>query len=161
MEITVRYHMALQEVRRGMLAISPVRLVATYGVILAVPIGVGTRGFRQWDGIDAIVIPIVEALMVAMLVRGQNRSARRLAEPTVLTLTDEGATLAMPTTTVARQWTAFVRMKSTKDFWFFYTTKQGAMVIPKRAFDGAQREQIETFVRDFAVGATVSPQPVV
>ena len=160
MEITARYRMAPWEVRRAMFAISPVRLVAMDGLILTAPIVMVTRGFRQWNPIDAFVISIAEVILVAVLVRSEIRRSRRSAVPMMLTLTAEGPTFAGPKATVALPWTAFVRLRSTKDLWLFYTTKQCAMVIPKRAFDAAQREQIETFVRDFAVGATVLPQPV-
>ena len=50
-----------------------------------------------------------------------------------------------------------MRLGSAENFWLFYTTKQCAMIIPKRAFDADQQAQIEAFVRRLV---DTGPQPM-
>ena len=160
MEISAQYQMSPKEVRRGMLTIAPVRLLATYGVMLLIPAAFGTNGFHRLRVTDAVVILIFEVLMVYILVRSQRRQSGRLAVPSTLTLTGETVTLALPTSTVTHQWTTFVRLASAKHFWLFYTTKQCAMIIPKRAFGAEEQEQIESFVQRSLDGAAAQPHAV-
>ena len=160
MEISARYQMSPKEVRSGSLAISRMRLLVFYGIVLVMPIAIGTNGFQRVGPYDAVVFPVVEGVMIYLLLRSQSRQAARLAVPSTLTLTDETVTLALPTSTVTHQWTTFVRLASVDHFWLFYTTKQTAMIIPKRAFDVAQQEQIEAFVQRSAADAAAQPQSV-
>jgi hypothetical protein len=160
MEISAQYQMSPKEVRSGMLAIAPVRFLAIYVVMLLIPVAFGTNGFRRLRATDAVVILMVEVVMVYILVRSQRRQSGRIAVPSTLTLTDETVTLALPTSTVTHRWTTFVRLVSAKHFWLFYTTKQCAMVIPKRAFGAEEQEQIEAFVRRSLHGVVTHPHAV-
>jgi len=147
MEISAQYEMSPKEVRRGLYSIAPQRQLVLYGAFLLIPIAVGTNWFHRLRPSDAVVIPLLEALMVYILLRSQRKQAAKLAVSSTLTITDEAVTLALPNSTVTHRWGTFVRLSSAKHHWLFYTTKQCAMLIPKRAFDAEQQAQIESFVQ--------------
>ena len=152
MEISAQYEMTPAEVRRGLWTISPWRAGLFYGLVPLAWLAGATSLFRDFRPSTLIVTAIFVPVMWYILIRAQNKQLKRLAVPTSLTLTDESVTISLPSSTVTHQWSAFVRLASAKDFWLFYTNKQCAVIVPKRAFDAERRAQIEEFAARPAAG---------
>jgi hypothetical protein len=147
MEISVQYEMTPKELRRGLMAISPVRQLAVYAIFSLTPVAVGTHWFREVNVGSLVAIALLEPLIWYGLIRGQRKQIGRLSVPTTLTLTTESVTIALPASQVAHQWSAFVGFASDKEFWLFYTNKQCAVIVAKRAFGAEQRAEIEELVQ--------------
>lgn len=160
MEITGQYSMTPKELRRGLWAIAPGRQTVMYALYFVGVFAGGTSGFQHFDVATVVIVLVLLGVFWFVLRRAQGKQLARLAVPTTLTLTDETATIALPEASVTHRWEGFLKLRSVEDFWLFYTTPRCAVIIPKRAFDAGQREQVEAFVRAEATPAGGRPASV-
>ncbi len=147
MEISAQYVMTPKELRRGLLAIGPVRQLVVYAAVLIAPAAGATHWFSQVNAFSLVVLAVLEPLAWYFVLRAQRRQIVRLSVPTTLALSAESVTITLPESQVTHRWSAFLKLASARDFWLFYTNKQCAVIVPKRAFSGEQRAEIEEFVR--------------
>jgi hypothetical protein len=151
MQISAQYQLTQAEVRRAHWRVAPLLQTGPFLVALVLPAfqlaaGLQIAGRVRFD--DGLLISLVFGLLagVAMLPR-QLAGYARQAVPSAVTITGNRVMRALPTATADVEWHRFVKTVSTPDLWLLYTTKNSALIIPKRVFTPEQQHEIEALVR--------------
>ena len=158
MEIVLSYDWRPEELERAILAIEHRSRIAQWTVAAGCLLIAGraldllVEGTGPADG-DSFLLCLFMAvglsLILSLTVRSR-RSARaeaaRQCVPTQNFLTDTNVRTEKTYGRGDVKWAAIRKTRQTREFFLLYTAKKRAILIPKRAFDPAQRAEFEAFI---------------
>lgn len=150
MDITLQYEATPEEVARALHLGLRRQLRILYVALWSVLAVAGTVCFLVGSvimGAGMLVAAVAGPMAATWAVR---RIARKqldyLCVPTTLRVTDDGYETRTDQSTTMMKWSMFSRVEATPEFWLLFVNRQIAAFLPRSAFDGAQRAELDGFL---------------
>jgi hypothetical protein len=149
MPVTTTYQFRGDEIRRAIRRINPSRfpLLCVIPVLFTASLVLGLLGGDHATTVWGALGLAASGWIFLRYRKAVAITVSRLTEPVSVVLGDDGYGARTPTMAQTIDWSQFVRVKTTSEFWLLYLSKRNAIVLPKRAFTPEQHVAVEELLR--------------